>query len=84
MRIGAGACSLVAVPQGSTEDKPQVVEAQFTQTMTEIHSVVPGVFALFGFQLIAAFNEVFSKELSPLEKALYVAALVLLASTRTW
>jgi hypothetical protein len=67
--------------EGSTEDKPQQVEDQFTQTMTEIHSVVPGVFALFGFQLIAAFNDVFKKELRPIEKALYLAALVLLASS---
>jgi hypothetical protein len=69
------------MPEGSTEDKPQQVEDQFTQTMTEIHSVVPGVFALFGFQLIAAFNDVFKKELLPAEKALYLLALVLLASS---
>ena len=36
---------------GSTQDKPQDVEQQFAQAMTEVHSVVPGVFALFGFQL---------------------------------
>ena len=69
------------MPDGSTEDKPQEVEDQFTQTMTEIHSVVPGVFALFGFQLIAAFNDVFKKELRPIEKAMYLAALVLLAAS---
>jgi hypothetical protein len=69
------------VPTGSTEDKPQTVEQQFTQTMTEIHSVVPGVFALFGFQLIAAFNDTFSDELVAAEKAVYLAALVLLGSS---
>jgi hypothetical protein len=69
------------MPEGSTEDKPQEVEQQFTQTMTEIHSVVPGVFALFGFQLIAAFNDVFKKELGAVEKFFYVLALVLLATS---
>lgn len=64
---------------GSSEDKPQDLEQQFTQSMTEVHSVVPGVFALFGFQLIAAFNDVFSKELNALDKGLYVAALSFLA-----
>jgi multisubunit Na+/H+ antiporter MnhG subunit len=67
--------------EGSRRDKPQGPEEQFTQAMTEIHSVVPGVFALFGFQLIAAFNDVFQKQLAPVEKALYLLALVLLASS---
>src|SRR3954466_6234233 len=69
------------MPDGSTQDKPQELEQQFTQAMTEVHSVVPGVFALFGFQLIAAFNDIFKKELRPVEKALYVLALLLLASS---
>ena len=67
--------------EGSTQDKPQDVEQQLAQTMTEIHSVVPGVFALFGFQLIAAFNDIFKKEFGPAEKGLYIAALVLLAGS---
>jgi hypothetical protein len=69
------------IVQGSSEDRPQDVEQRFVQTMTEIHSVVPGVFALFGFQLIAAFNETFSKELQAAEKGLYIAALVMLAAS---
>jgi hypothetical protein len=66
------------VLQGSSEDKGQTVEQQFTQTMAEIHSVVPGVFGLFGFQLIAAFNDTFGKELSSVDNGFYLVALVLL------
>jgi hypothetical protein len=73
-------CAEVSVVQGSKADKGQEVEDQFTQAMTEVHSVVPGVFALFGFQLIAAFNDVFQK-LAPAEKAAYSTALVLLGAS---
>ncbi len=41
--------------------------------------VVPGVQALFGFQLIAVFNQPFFTQLTPAERGLHLAALVLVA-----
>ena len=40
--------------------------------------VTPGIQALFGFQLVAAFNERF-RQLGPIEQALHFVALVLVA-----
>lgn len=41
--------------------------------------VLPGIQALFGFQLIAVFNEGFEKKLSGGEQRLHLAAIVLVA-----
>ena len=42
--------------------------------------MLPGVFALFGFQLFAAFNDIFDKQVTRPEKILYLVAQVLLAA----
>ena len=39
--------------------------------------VLPGIQALFGFQLIAVFNETFEEKLSRVEQLLHLAAIVL-------
>jgi hypothetical protein len=41
--------------------------------------VLPGIQALFGFQLIAVFNEGFAKKLSEGEQQLHLAAIILVA-----
>ena len=41
--------------------------------------MLPGVQALFGFQLVAVFQTTFRKELSPLEARLHLAAIALAA-----
>jgi hypothetical protein len=41
--------------------------------------VLPGVQALFGFQLIAVFNQSFAERLDAMEQRLHLAALVLVA-----
>ena len=41
--------------------------------------VLPGVQALFGFQLIAVFNQSFAERLAPTEQKLHLAALVMVA-----
>ena len=46
------------------------------QTLDEARMVLPGVQALFGFQLIAVFNDGFSRRLSDSEQALHLAAIV--------
>ena len=44
----------------------------------EARMVTPGIQVLFGFQLVAAFNERF-RQLGPIEQALHFVALVLVA-----
>jgi hypothetical protein len=48
------------------------------ETIDEARMVLPGIQALFGFQLIAVFNERF-RELAPLEQQLHYASLVLVS-----
>jgi hypothetical protein len=49
-----------------------------THVLEECRTVVPGMQALFGFQLIAVFSAGFREELSSLERTLHLAAIVLL------
>ena len=53
--------------------------AAVKQMMDEGRTLLPGVQALFGFQLIAAFNQRFDEVLSPVEKDLHLLALGLVA-----
>ena len=48
-----------------------------THVLEECRTVVPGMQALFGFQLIAVFTTVFRDELSSTERVLHLAALLL-------
>jgi hypothetical protein len=48
-----------------------------THVLEECRTVVPGMQALFGFQLIAVFSATFEQQLSPLERVLHLAAIVL-------
>ena len=50
-----------------------------TRTVEESRVILPGIQALFGFQLIAVFNERFDRELSESEQVLHLAALCLVA-----
>lgn len=52
---------------------------QLKHTLEEARVVLPGIQALFGFQLIAVFNESFSKQLTPGEQRLHLSALGLTA-----
>jgi uncharacterized protein DUF6328 len=45
--------------------------------LEECRTVVPGMQALFGFQLIAVFNTAFREQLSPTERVLHLVAIVL-------
>ncbi|MGE5072104.1 MAG: DUF6328 family protein, partial [Anaerolineae bacterium] len=49
--------------------------------LNECRMVLPGVQALFGFQLIAVFNQGFSEKLSTGEQYLHLAALALVANS---
>ena len=48
-----------------------------THVLEECRTVVPGMQALFGFQLIAVFSAIFREQLSSLERMLHLVAIVL-------
>jgi hypothetical protein len=48
-----------------------------THVLEECRTVVPGMQALFGFQLIAVFSSTFEQQLSPAERVMHLAAIVL-------
>jgi DMSO reductase anchor subunit len=50
-----------------------------TLLLEECRMVLPGIQALFGFQLIAVFNARFAEALSPAEQILHLAAIALVA-----
>jgi hypothetical protein len=51
-----------------------------TRTIEEARMVLPGIQALFGFQLIAVFNERFDKALSGGEQSLHLVAICLVSA----
>jgi len=53
------------------------LETATTYILEECRMVLPGIQALFGFQLIAVFNESFSEKLSRGEQLLHLVAIVL-------
>ena len=55
----------------------QSVKDALQQTLDEARMVLPGVQALFGFQLIAVFSDRFERRLSEAEQSLHLAAIVL-------
>ncbi len=44
----------------------------------ECRMILPGIQALFGFQLVAVFNSAFSEKLSPLEQRLHLLSIALI------
>jgi hypothetical protein len=78
---------MISAPQGESHMKTtnhtgpanrEKAEKTATVAIEEARMVLPGIQALFGFQLIAAFNERF-QELEPTEQILHFAALILVA-----
>ena len=61
---------------GAAEAGESVKDA-LQQTLDEARMVLPGVQALFGFQLIAVFSDGFERHLSEAEQSLHLAAIVL-------
>jgi hypothetical protein len=59
------------------EELPLSKAAQYL--LEECRMVLPGIQALFGFQLIAVFNSTFSQKLSPIEQRMHLVALGLVA-----
>lgn len=55
------------------------LEQEATFILEESRMVLPGIQALFGFQLIAVFNQGFTEKLSPPEQGLHLLAFALVA-----
>ena len=66
-------------PQGKSSEEREDLSLNdaVTHLLEECRTVVPGMQALFGFQLIAVFNDAFRERLSPAERELHLAAIVL-------
>ena len=62
----------------SSEREELTLNDSASHLLEECRTVVPGMQALFGFQLIAVFNSAFRELLSPGERILHLAAIVLL------
>jgi len=62
-------------------EKQESLSEQVDHIIKESRMVLPGIQALFGFQLIAVFNQRFTEALPPAGRLLHLAALVLVAIT---
>src|SRR2546430_17174050 len=69
--------SLLAMASRSKEILP--LSEAVTHLLEECRMVLPGIQALFGFQLIAVFNSTFRERLSPTEQCFHLAAIGLVA-----
>jgi hypothetical protein len=63
----------------SVNQKKETLEEEVEHIVEEGRMVLPGIQALFGFQLIAVFNQRFAEVLPPTGRVLHLAALLLVA-----
>ena len=61
------------------QEETESLETEIEQVLDEARMVLPGIQALFGFQLIVVFNDRFGQSLGDPGKRLHLAALVLTA-----
>jgi len=61
------------------QEATESLETEIEQVLEEARMVLPGIQALFGFQLIVVFNDRFGQSLGDAGKRLHLAALVLTA-----
>src|SRR6185312_6704027 len=64
-------------PAGSGHKEEISLDAAARHVLEECRMVLPGIQALFGFQLIAVFNQGFGEKLSQAQQVLHLVALVL-------
>jgi hypothetical protein len=69
----------IAKPEGSGRTERISLDSAATHILGECRMVLPGIQALFGFQLIAVFSERFSQQLSSGEQYLHYAAIILVS-----
>ena len=68
---------MASQPKPSMERQEISLNDAATHVLEECRTVVPGIQALFGFQLIAVFSTAFREQLSSPERILHLAAIVL-------
>ena len=75
----ARAAEPAALPHGDPApgDAEESLKDALGQTLDEARMVLPGVQALFGFQLIAVFSDGFERRLSNVQQDLHLGAIVL-------
>ena len=64
-------------PEGAGKREKVSLDSAATHILEECRMVLPGIQALFGFQLIAVFNQGFGEKLSSGQQMLHLAAIVL-------
>jgi hypothetical protein len=64
-------------PTGAGKKEKVSLDSAAAHILEECRMVLPGIQALFGFQLIAVFNEGFGEKLSKSEQMLHLVAIVL-------
>ena len=74
------ASALPASGNDSHTQYRQSLGQQVNTVQQEARMVLPGIQALFGFQLVAVFNQGFQVSLSPAEKGMHLFALLLVAT----
>jgi hypothetical protein len=74
---GVGRPTQRSGPRPATQAEPESLEDQAKQVVEEARMVLPGIQALFGFQLIAVFNQRYA-ELSTTEQYMHLVALILI------
>src|SRR5205814_2184944 len=67
----------IARPQGAGKKEKVSLDSAAKHILEECRMVLPGIQALFGFQLIAVFNDGFARELSSGERILHLSAIAL-------
>ena len=63
----------IAKPVGAGRKEEVKLDSAASHLLEECRMVLPGIQALFGFQLIAVSNQGFSEKLSALQERLHVA-----------
>lgn len=69
-------------PRSKKNDERETLKLAdaLTHVLDECRMVLPGIQALFGFQMIAVFNDGFSRKLSEGEQKLHIVAIVLVVA----
>ena len=62
---------------GTEQDSSEALERQAGYVLDEARMVLPGIQALFGFQLIAVFSDRFESALTEVEQGLHLGAIAL-------
>lgn len=69
----------MTIPKLARESEHETLEKEASHVLEEARMVIPGLQALFGFQLIAVYNAPFWERLGELEQRIHFGGLVLTA-----